>query len=116
MKGISRRNPVPDDSSLSHRGLVSKVKRVKHAGDEALDQLETLLAQLRAMEGIKEKKRGVFSHRSKAFLHFHEDALGLFVDLRGEDGFTRYSVSTLSERSALLARVRDQLSPGRSTT
>ena len=89
---------------------------MKHAGDEALDQLETLLAQLRALEGLKEKSRGVFYYHAKALLHFHEDPAGLFVDLREEDGFVRYSVSTSSQRSALLVRVRDQLSRTRRAT
>ena len=86
------------------------MKRVKHACDEALDQLETVLAQLRALEGLKEKKRGVFYYRAKALLHFHEDSAGLFVDLREEDRFVRYSVTTSSQRSALLLLVRAQLS------
>jgi hypothetical protein len=86
------------------------VKRVRHASDEALDQLETLLARLRALEGLKEKSRGVFHYHSKALLHFHEDPAGFFADLREDDGFVRYCVSTSSQRSALLVRVRDVLS------
>src|SRR5438445_1628807 len=46
---------------------------VKHATDHALDRLEPLLRRLRAVDGLRERKRGTFTHRSRAFLHFHED-------------------------------------------
>jgi hypothetical protein len=52
------------------------VLSVKHAGDEALGNLEGLLVQLREIIGLKEKRPGIFYHRSKAFLHFHEDPPG----------------------------------------
>ena len=55
---------------------------MKHISSEKLDKLEGLLAELRKREGLKEKKRGVFYRKSKAFLHFHEDPAGLFVDVR----------------------------------
>lgn len=80
---------------------------MKHAGPAALDQLEPLLNDLRALEGLKEKARGVFYRRSRAFLHFHEDPSGLYADLRlvGDD-FERFRVQDETERAALLARVR----------
>ena len=65
---------------------------MKHAGPGALDQLEPLLAQLRGLGGMVEKKRGVFYRKSQAFLHFHEDPKGLFADLRD---FTRLSETRL---------------------
>lgn len=80
---------------------------MKHATAQALDHLEPLLADLRRIEGLKEKSRGVFYHGSKAFLHFHEDPAGLFADLRAADGgFERLPVNTEEERSALAARAR----------
>jgi hypothetical protein len=83
---------------------------VKHAGPAALDQLEPLLNELRALEGLKEKARGVFYRRSRAFLHFHEDPSGLHADLRiAGDDFDRYRVQDEAERAALLALVRDNL-------
>jgi len=51
---------------------------VRHAGDEALDKLDRLLDELREIDGLIEKKRGVFYRRSKAFAHFHEDPTGLY--------------------------------------
>jgi len=79
---------------------------MKHAGAAALDQLEPLLARLRAIAGLKEKSRGVFYLKSKAFLHFHEDPAGLFADLRTEDGrdFERIQVDAASARQDLVAK------------
>lgn len=84
---------------------------MKHASEQALDALEALLAQLRPLPGMTEKKRGVFYRRSKAFLHFHEDPAGLFADLRAAvgDDFDRYDVSTEVQRGALVATVEDRL-------
>ncbi|MCE3291056.1 MAG: hypothetical protein K0R83_3068 [Caulobacter sp.] len=83
---------------------------MKHAGPAALDQLEPLLNELRALEGLKEKARGVFYRRSRAFLHFHEDPSGLHADLRiAGDDFDRYRVQDEAERAALLVLVRDNL-------
>lgn len=83
---------------------------MKHAGPAALDQLEPLLNELRALEGLKEKARGVFYRRARAFLHFHEDPSGLHADLRiACDDFDRYRVQDEAERVALLALVRKTL-------
>lgn len=83
---------------------------MKHAGPAALDQLEPLLKELRALEGLKEKARGVFYRRTRAFLHFHEDPSGLHADLRiAGDDFDRYRVQDEDERAALLALVRQTL-------
>ncbi len=79
---------------------------MKHAGAAALDQLEPLLAAIRLLPGLTEKGRGVFYRKGRAFLHFHEDAAGLFADVRltGAD-FDRFRVETGDERSAFLAWV-----------
>lgn len=84
---------------------------MKHAGEQALDQLEPLLGELRALPGMVEKKRGVFYRKSKAFLHFHEDPRGLFADLRdatGED-FDRFDVTNEPGRVELVATTRARL-------
>jgi hypothetical protein len=81
---------------------------VKHAGAAALDQLEPLLERIRAVGALKEKNRGVFYWKSKAFLHFHEDAAGLFADVRSADGkdFDRFKVDEPTSADAVVARVR----------
>ena len=79
---------------------------MKHATAPALDQLEPLLARLRALPGMAEKKRGVFYRRSVSFLHFHEDPAGLFADLRGPDGdYSRMQVDSLQQQDALVLAV-----------
>jgi len=67
---------------------------MKHAGVTTLDQLEPLIERLRAIPALKEKSRGVFYLKSRAFLHFHEDPKGLFADIRTVDGkdFERFQV------------------------
>ena len=84
---------------------------VRHATDAALDELEPLLDQLRGIEGLIEKKRGVFYRRSRAFLHFHEDPSGLYADVRLEGiDFERFRVETREERRELLRLLTASLS------
>jgi hypothetical protein len=80
---------------------------MKHAGPKTLDALEPLLAELRKIEGLKEKSRGTFYRRSRAFLHFHEDPAGFFADIRvAGDDFTRLPVNTAAERKTLLQKAK----------
>ena len=84
---------------------------MKHAGPGALEQLEPLLAQLRGLGGMVEKKRGVFYRKSQAFLHFHEDPKGLFADLREAAGadFERFDVTAPAGCERLLAAATSRL-------
>ena len=79
---------------------------MKHAGAEALDQLEGLLEQVRLRTQLTERKRGVFYRKSRAFLHFHEDPAGMFADARvqGND-WERLPVSSPADWQALIARL-----------
>ena len=81
---------------------------MKHAGPAALARLEPVLARVRAAGGLKEKSRGVFYLKSKAFLHFHEDPTGLYADIRAADGarFDRLKVDEPAGAAALVERVR----------
>jgi len=83
---------------------------VKHVGSRSLDRLEPLLGELRGLEGLREKKRGVFYRKSRAFLHFHEDPNGLFADVRLADDFERLRVTTRAEQRELVRRLRGALS------
>lgn len=84
---------------------------MKHAGQDALSRLGTILDALRARPDLIEKSPGCFYRRSKAFAHFHEDPSGLFADLKeSAAGFTRHRVTTRAEQGAFLARVRRHLS------
>ena len=82
---------------------------MKHAGQATLDELEPLLRDLRKLDGLKEKKRGVFYRKSRAFLHFHEDPAGLFADVRLAADFERHPVTTREQQYDLLDRVLDAL-------
>jgi hypothetical protein len=86
---------------------------MRHITPEQLDRLEPLLAALRRIPALKEKKRGVFYRKSRAFLHFHEDPAGLFADLRldGPD-FERFEVTSRASQEALVKRIRAALPPG----
>ncbi len=64
------------------------------------------LADLRGVEALREKKRGVFYRGSRAFVHFHEDPSGLYADVRLGSELERHPVTTRAEQSDLLARIR----------
>ena len=69
-----------------------------------------MLAELRGVSGLVEKKRGVFYRRSRAFLHFHEDPDGLFADARlGGDDFHRFDVTRRKDQRALVLKIRREL-------
>ncbi len=82
---------------------------MKHAGSEALDQLEPVLARLRRLEGLRERKRGTFYRGSSAFLHFHEDPAGMFADLKVAGEFVRMRVNDGREAEVLVARAERAL-------
>jgi hypothetical protein len=83
---------------------------MKHAGPAALEQLEGLLAELRQLPGLIERKPGIFYRRSQAFLHFHEDPLGLFADVKlNGSSFERFGVSSAEESARLQKAVRKVL-------
>ena len=82
---------------------------MKHAGPDTLDRLEPLLEKLRARPALREKSRGVFYLRSRAFLHFHEDPSGLFADARLADDFVRLPATTRAQQATLLERIDEQL-------
>ena len=79
---------------------------MKHAGQDALANLAPVLVVLREQGALIERTPGSFYLRSRGFVHFHEDAAGLFADLK-EDliSFTRHRVTTAAEQRAFLVRV-----------
>jgi len=70
-----------------------------------------MLERLRSLQGLVEKRPGVFYRSSKAFLHFHEDPAGIFVDVRFhlDDGFVRLRVTSDREQNALIAKIQRAL-------
>lgn len=75
---------------------------MKHAGPVALDQLEPVLAEVRKISGIRERKRGAFYKGPVGFLHFHEDPAGFFADLKVEGEFVRMRANNPGEIAKLL--------------
>ncbi len=82
---------------------------MKHAGPEALAKLKPLLGELRKREPLREKRPGIFTLRSRAFLHFHEDPTGLFADVRLTDEFSRHPVDTSVQRNQILRKIDRRL-------
>jgi hypothetical protein len=79
---------------------------VRHVTAAGLDELDDVVRELRAVDGLKEKSRGVFYRGSRAFLHFHEDPSGLYADVRLDADFERMRVTTKAEQKRLLSVVR----------
>ena len=77
---------------------------MKHAGTDALDQLEPILEEIRRLDGLKEKKRGAFYYRSSGFLHFHEDPEGFFADLKTGDDYVRFPINSKTQTQTFLRR------------
>lgn len=83
---------------------------MKHASEEAIERLSELLAEVRALPGLTEKKPGVYYRKSRAFLHFHEDGDQLFADVRlSGPGFERLPSTTKKEQAVLLKAMRKAL-------
>jgi hypothetical protein len=80
---------------------------VRHITPARLDTIEPLLAQLRTVAGLVERKRGTFYRKSRAFLHFHEHGDDIYADVRLDgDDFDRRRVTTKAEQAALVRDVR----------
>lgn len=82
---------------------------MRHAGPATLARIAPLLEALRARPGLRETRPGVFSLKSRAFLHFHDDPSGVHADVRLADDFLRLRVATRSEQSDLLDRIDARL-------
>jgi hypothetical protein len=97
-------------SCIRHTRCLAAEDDVKHAGADALNALEPLLARLRSIGQLKEKKRGIFYFQNRSFLHFHEDQAGLFADVSAGGKSWRLRVSDPAERDALLETIEAALS------
>jgi len=82
---------------------------VRHAIQDDLDRLASLLVELRRFPQLRERRPGCFSRGSRAFLHFHEDAGDLYVDVRLNSKFERMRVTGPREQTEFLSRVRATL-------
>ena len=80
---------------------------MKHAGASALASLAPLRKRLREETPLVERTPGAFYLKSRAFLHFHEDASGIIhADVKLDTAaFTRIRATTAAEHAGLLACV-----------
>jgi hypothetical protein len=76
----------------------------------ALDALEPLLVELRKLDGLTERKRGVFYRGSSAFLHLHEDPAGFFADAKLGPAWRRFDVTTPKLRREFVRALKRALS------
>ena len=79
---------------------------MKHASPATLSEIKDLLSSLRALPGLKEKSAGAFYRGGAAFLHFHEDPAGLFVDMKVDGEWTRRAVNSETARNRLVRDAR----------
>lgn len=77
---------------------------MRHAGPDALDQLEPILEEIRRLGGLKEKKRGAFYCGASGFLHFHEDPAGFFADLKIDHDYVRFPINSKTQTQTFLRR------------
>ncbi len=104
--GSERQEQVGACVALTSNGMLG---RVRHATQDDLDRLEALLVELRKLPQLRERKRGSFSRGSGAFLHFHEDAGDLYVDVRLDSKFQRMRITSRDERADFLSQVQEAL-------
>jgi C4-dicarboxylate-specific signal transduction histidine kinase len=107
---------APPQARQLHRGRLLPEQRqerharqVRHATEEDLDRVAELLAELRTFAQLRERKRGSFARGSRAFLHFHEDAGDIYVDVRLDGAFQRMKVTSRGEQAGLVSLVRSAL-------
>lgn len=89
---------------------------MRHVRESDLERLAAFLADLDAIcaknPALKARKKGVYYMKSKAFLHFHEDAGELFADVKLDGiAFDRFNVSRRNDQHQLLRAIKDELTP-----
>jgi len=57
-------------------------EEMAHCPSEEIKDLEKVFQSIRCLDGIKEKKYGIFYLKSKAFLHFHKKDDDRWADIR----------------------------------
>lgn len=89
---------------------------MKHASLKTLEELGEVLQQIRAYGNLVERTPGSFYFKSKAFLHFHEDPMGLFADVKIDGARSeRMRINTRPEQDWFLEAVKNALSCAKKT-
>jgi hypothetical protein len=80
---------------------------MRHARPDDLVAIESLLEQLRSVDGLVERTPGSFYRRSQGFLHFHVDGDDFWCDVKlSGPSFERVRATTKAEQRRLIAAVR----------
>ena len=89
---------------------------MRHAGPATLARIAPLLEALREHPALREPRPGVFTLKSRAFLHFHDDEAGVFADVKLHGEFVRMRVSDAGEQGDLLAAIDECVGAGEERT
>ena len=83
---------------------------MRHITPARLAAIEPLLERIRLLDGLLEKKTGIFYRKSRAFLHFHEQGDEIFADVR-LDGveFSRLPSTSKGQQEALVVGIEKSL-------
>ena len=75
-----------------------------------MECITPILDVLRAYPILREVKPAAFHLNGRDFIHFHDEAEGIFADVLLSKGRVRMPVLTPPEQSALLDRIEQNLS------
>jgi hypothetical protein len=64
-----------------------------HTKPEALTDLKDAFLEIRALQGVTEKKPGIFYLKAISFLHFHDKAGERWADVKTPDGWLRLDIN-----------------------
>ena len=73
-----------------------------------LEQLEPLLADVRdlGIDGLVEKANGAFYQRRAGILHFHEDADGVYADVKVAGDWQRVAIDRVAGKRQVIRLLR----------
>jgi hypothetical protein len=79
-----------------------------HTKPQDLHDLKDVLAEVRALEGLKEKNPGIFYFKSKGFLHFHDKDGKRWADVKVKGSWQELEIDFFAnnaKRKAFLGKV-----------
>lgn len=86
---------------------------MKHASPAALNRIDALLKEIRREKRLTERRTGIFYFKGQAVLHFHEDPVGIFADLKRGGDWIRYVVNDQTQQRRLLQSLVEALAETR---
>lgn len=80
-----------------------------HTKSQDLTDLSRELAQIRELEGLKEKSPGIFYYKAIGFLHFHDKDGKRWADIKAKDGWQELAIdcgASAVQRKVFLSQVK----------